>query len=249
MPLRLNLGCGRAHLPTTSDNPFTAHQQYALERFMPAAYETKAGWVNVDQEDLPGVQEVVDLFTYPWVRQSNGNPWNDNSVDEIFCSHIVEHIPHVARLGSVVDKHLQQAARLDGWYAFFYEAWRILKPGGHILIVAPYAWSSGAVQDPTHTRYVQPESFSYFAPNPDAPFDYRIPARFESADNPTMVLSSIGQQVAQYSVERDRAGRNENMIEQAELDQIKIRALSAAAHQIDGVTEFAYMLTAIKEGM
>lgn len=248
MSLRLNLGCGRAHLPTTPDNPFTAHQGYALDRLIPSAYAADAGWVNVDREDLPGVHEVVDLFCYPWVRQRNGNPWNDNSVDEIFCSHIVEHIPHGATLGPIAGKDLRHAAELDGWYAFFQEAWRILKPGGRIVIVAPYAWSGAGITDPTHHRMVMPESWSYFIPNPDAPFDYQIPARFVPEGDALLILSPFGAELADRLYVNILAGRNEAELTAEERSEIDRRVLTIARREVDAVIEFAYALTAVKDG-
>jgi len=91
----------------------------------------------------------------------------------------VEHIPHTARFMPLADPTTREQGLLDGWYAWFYEAWRILKPGGLLHIVTPLAFSHAAMSDPTHTRYVLPSSFGYMVPNPDAPFDYQIAARFE----------------------------------------------------------------------
>lgn len=139
--------------------------------------------MNVDRVRLDGVGEVVDLFAYPWVRGSNGNPWNDSSIDEIWASHIVEHIPHDARYAPLASSTHRQQGALDGWYAWFYEAWRILKPGGLLHVVVPPAFSFEGMGDPTHTRYIMPASFSYLQPNPDAPFDYQIACRFEAVDD------------------------------------------------------------------
>ena len=177
--MRINLGCGRAQLPTTRENPFTAHLMFLPE----TALDPAERWVNVDRVTVDGVNEVIDLFAYPWVRSSNGNPWNDSVADEMWASHIVEHIPHAARLAHGATPMHQQQGALDGWYAWFYEAWRILKPGGLLHIVSPTAFSLQAMSDPSHTRYIVPSSFSYLSPNPDAPFDYQIAACFEAVDN------------------------------------------------------------------
>lgn len=173
--MRLNLGCGRAQLPTTQDNPFTQHLVFLPE----SALDPDERWINVDRVKLEGVGEIVDLFAYPWVRSSNGNPWNDSSIDELWASHIIEHIPHDARYAPLASAMHRQQGGLDGWYAWFYEAWRILKPDGLLHIVTPLAFSKSGVSDPSHTRYILPSSFSYLVPNPDAPFDYQIAARFE----------------------------------------------------------------------
>jgi len=177
--MRLNLGCGRALLPTDKDKPFTKHLMFLPE----TALDPGERWVNVDRVAIDGVNEVIDLFAYPWVRSSNSNPWNENTVDEIWASHLVEHIPHTARYAPCATTMHQTQGALDGWYAWFFEAWRILKPGGLLHIVAPTAFSNEGVSDPSHTRYILPSSFSYLSPNPDAPFDYQIAAHFEAVDN------------------------------------------------------------------
>ena len=72
---------------------------------------------------------------------------------------------------------------LDGWFVFFAECWRLLKSGGLLYVRAPFATSNAALSDPTHTRYVTPGSFSYLnGDNPDAPFDYHVPLKFEQTE-------------------------------------------------------------------
>ena len=133
--LRLNLGCGKV---------------------------PKAGFINVDRLCLPGVDQQVDLFQFPW-------PWGDNSVDEIYASHLIEHIPHQV-----------EGSQLDGFFAFFAECWRILKPGAEITLIAPYGFSVGAMQDPTHTRFIVESTFSYLAQVDDCNFDYQLPFTFRA---------------------------------------------------------------------
>lgn len=178
----LNLGAGRAQFPITEKTqPFTQHLNYALE-YVPEAHDPDVEWVNVDRAAIDGIQEVVNLFRYPWVKDSDGKPFESDSFDIVWCSHIVEHIPHVPKIDrSYFDPYLDKLAHEDGdgWFAFFYECWRILKPGGKLNIIAPYAFSMAGIADPTHTRYILPASFSYFVPNPAAPFDYQLPFRFD----------------------------------------------------------------------
>lgn len=129
----------------------------------------KEGFEGVDLY-APEAKHKVDLWKFPL-------PWADNSVDEIWCSHFVEHLP--AR--EVEERDLARDPRDEGpegwWYrnpeaawgmvgqdflfAFFDECWRILKPGGVMTVVVPNARSSRAFQDPTHRRFIVAETFGY----------------------------------------------------------------------------------------
>lgn len=181
MNLYLNLGCGKAQFPIERDHPMVSH----LKAWLPdAAYvDTADGarWLNVDRIGLDGVDAVVDLFSYPWVTSGHVRLAEPNSVEGIWCSHLIEHIPHDPRYHPFAyhDRPLLEAGRVDGWYAFFLEAWRALKPDGLLYLVFPHGWSDGGLSDPSHRRYLSAASFGYFAPNADAPFDYQVPVRFE----------------------------------------------------------------------
>jgi len=116
--------------------------------------------------DLYGdvAKHKVDLWKFPW-------PWADSSVDELHSSHFVEHLParpvetrdlvpslrkkRTAAEKSYIDK--------DFFFAFFDECYRILKPGGTMLVIVPNARSSRAFQDPTHRRFIVAETFLYLA--------------------------------------------------------------------------------------
>lgn len=183
MKTGINLGCGRATFPTTRENPYTSHLMYAVDGGLPEALEDTVQWTNVDRINGPNINEVINLWRLPWVK-SDGRPWADNSFDFVWMSHIIEHIPHDIRINPnahVIDGYLTKLAQQDGdgWWGWFYEVWRILKPGGQMHIITPYAFSIGAMGDPTHTRYIMPSSFGYFAPNDNAPFDYDLPYRFK----------------------------------------------------------------------
>jgi hypothetical protein len=68
----------------------------------------------------------------------------------------------------------------DGFFVFFEECWRIMKPDALIHIRAPFGVSYASLCDPTHTRYLTPGSFGYLAgQDEDAPFDYNIQCRYE----------------------------------------------------------------------
>lgn len=102
-----------------------------------AAGENKIiGWLNVDISPAVNPDMVFDLLKFPWPEE-----WTD--VEEIFCSHFVEHIG-------------------DELIPFMDEAYRVLQPGGLFRIRCPYYTSIRAVQDPTHKRFISEALFQYF---------------------------------------------------------------------------------------
>lgn len=94
-----------------------------------------------------GTQADIEhnLSEYPW-------PFKDDSIKETFCSHYLEHIPHI-------DSYH------DGLFLFMDEIWRILKVGGIARFVVPYYSSVRAIQDPTHHRSIGEPTFLYFTKN------------------------------------------------------------------------------------
>lgn len=119
--MKLNLACGRNKIP---------------------------GWYNVDISEQVHPDSVMDLLKFPWRREGAiddfGFAFMDASVEEIFCSHFLEHIG-------------------DELIPFMDEAWRVLKPGGLFRIRCPYYTSIRAVQDPTHKRFISEAMFQYFS--------------------------------------------------------------------------------------
>lgn len=112
------------------------------------------GFLGVDIAKTKSADYVQDLLKFPWKQ------FKDNSVDEIECSHFVEHIPH----GNGYN---------DPFFQFFDEIYRILKPAefdpsnpnvptkGFMTVVCPYYSSMRAWQDPTHQRAISEASFLY----------------------------------------------------------------------------------------
>lgn len=87
--------------------------------------------------------EKVDLLRTPW-------PWADNSIDELHCSHFLEHVP------------MEMRGERDLLCALMDEAWRVLKHGAMFTVIVPNARSNRAFQDPTHRRFFVAETFLYF---------------------------------------------------------------------------------------
>lgn len=81
------------------------------------------GFEGADCRDF-GQKHVIDL-TKPW-------PWGDSSVEEVHCSHFVEHLKPRERIH------------------FVNELWRVLIPGGKATIITPYWNSMRAYGDLTH---------------------------------------------------------------------------------------------------
>lgn len=93
-----------------------------------------------------GSKHVVDLLKFPW-------PFDDNSVEEIHCSHFIEHIP--------MEMVPHNGKWKDLFFAFFDECYRILVPGGKMRVICPNARCNRAFQDPTHRRFIVAETFGY----------------------------------------------------------------------------------------
>ena len=114
---------------------------------------------------MPDAIHKVNLFMFPW-------PWEDSSIDELHCSHFIEHIPmtwvtsRTSNLGDKYDEHshipLNSESR-DLFCMFFNEAYRILKPGGLFTVVWPALQSTRAFQDPTHRRFIPTEALLYLS--------------------------------------------------------------------------------------
>ena len=96
--------------------------------------------VNHDRRlHSPHVDVAHDLRQFPW-------PWEDESFDGIEAFDIVEHLPDTL--------------------VFMDECWRILRPGGEIIIhTNNAAIPASAWRDPTHIQAFTIESFDFFDPD------------------------------------------------------------------------------------
>lgn len=110
----------------------------------------KKGYVNLDSVKLKGVDVVHDLEKFPY-------PFKDNEFDEIYCSHLLEHLSDLIK----VMKELR----------------RILKPKGKLKVVAPYFSNPGSFSDPTHKRFFTYTTFDYF--DSSSGLSYYSDARFK----------------------------------------------------------------------
>lgn len=93
----------------------------------------------------PDAKHKLDLLKFPW-------PWETSSVDELHCSHYVEHIPM-----------REDETGKDLFFAFFDECHRILRPKGTVTVIWPALQSVRAFQDPTHRRFIPAEQMLYLS--------------------------------------------------------------------------------------
>lgn len=128
--VKLDIGCGKNKTKSNDQFPF----------------------IGVDILPFDGVDLVCDLSHPTWIFEAghskielpeygvlvtedipqNGWKFADNSVDEVFCSHFIEHLDGPQRI------------------LFFNELFRVMKPGAKALIIAP-DWSHYcSYGDPTH---------------------------------------------------------------------------------------------------
>jgi len=94
------------------------------------------GFKGVDIAPGEGVDFVWDLEKFPW------EPFRDNSVEEVYISHYLEHTKDL--------------------FAFMNEVYRICRNEAIVKILSPYYTSIRAWQDPTHTRAISEATFQYF---------------------------------------------------------------------------------------
>ncbi|MEO1231820.1 MAG: methyltransferase domain-containing protein, partial [Myxococcota bacterium] len=95
--------------------------------------------MNLDRVALEGVDIVADLESC----SEQPLPLNDDAVDVVLASHVLEHIAQPLPLME--------------------ELWRIAKPGAWARFRTPYGSSDAAFEDPTHVRQYFLQSYSYFA--------------------------------------------------------------------------------------
>lgn len=105
----------------------------------------QVGFIGMDKRQIKGpdgkdlVDIVHDIEVFPW-------PIKDGAVLDILCSHIVEHIKPWLMIG------------------VFDEMWRVMQPGGKLIVALPYSLNRFFVQDPTHCNPCNEATFTYFDP-------------------------------------------------------------------------------------
>ena len=100
--------------------------------------QTKRGpdWVGVDVLDTPAVDVVGDVFDVL-------RTLDDDSVAEVYSSHLFEHIEDLSALVTELE--------------------RVLTVGGRLHVIVPHFSNAYFYSDPTHRRPFGLYTFSYFA--------------------------------------------------------------------------------------
>ena len=81
------------------------------------------GAIGMDKIALPGVDVVHDLNSFPY-------PFGDSSFDEIYATHVIEHLDSI--VGAMEEIH------------------RLAKPNAKVVIVTPHYSDCSSWNDPTH---------------------------------------------------------------------------------------------------
>lgn len=97
------------------------------------------GFLNVDSQPHCQPDQTVNLEMLPW-------PWPDNSAEEIFMSHVLEH------LGATPEIYL----------GIIQELYRVSAPGAKITIIVPHPRSDNYLADPTHVRPITAMGLNMF---------------------------------------------------------------------------------------
>jgi predicted SAM-dependent methyltransferase len=107
--------------------------------------------IGLDRIGLPGVDVVHDLNSFPY-------PFEDNSFDEIYATHVIEHLDSIVKAME--------------------EIYRLAKPRAKVVIVTPHYSDYQSWNDPTHKWHLSTYSFRYF--REDYESSYYSNARFET---------------------------------------------------------------------
>jgi len=97
------------------------------------------GFVNVDAQPMEDPDVVVRLDTDRW-------PWNDNSVEAVEASHVIEHI-----------------APVEPFFHFMRELHRVCANGARVHITLPHPSHDIFLQDPTHQHAILPGTLAMFS--------------------------------------------------------------------------------------
>ena len=99
---------------------------------------------GMDLHPYAGANIVHDATKLPW-------PIAAASFDRLVSHQLIEHLP----VGGGAE------GGADPFFAFFDEAWRVLRPGGTFAFDVPHHLGPEAYGDPTHRRFYSERSFAH----------------------------------------------------------------------------------------
>jgi SAM-dependent methyltransferase len=108
------------------------------------------GAIGIDRNPRSRADVLCDL-------DRSAYPFAAETFDEIRAVHVIEHVADVIRTME--------------------EFWRLLRPGGRLLVVTPHYTDFSSFCDPTHRRHLTSFSFRYFGEDHGG-FGYYTPVRF-----------------------------------------------------------------------
>ena len=117
-------------------NPFTKRGAKGLKLDIAGGKSKGPGFIGIDEVSRDGVDEVVDLGSYPWTQ------FADNSASEIVINHYMERVVDLS--------------------AFMDEVWRIAEDGAKVTIISSYYTSVRAWADPFTKRAISEATFPFF---------------------------------------------------------------------------------------
>ncbi|WP_322795455.1 class I SAM-dependent methyltransferase [Tepidiforma sp.] len=143
-----------SHAPSQAPAPAGSPPRRRVVIDLGCGRRKKPGAIGLDLARVPGVDILADV-TRPL-------PLRDNSVDEVYASHLVEHV--------------------DDLLAFMGEVWRVCRPGALVYFRFPHGSTPFLTwKDPTHRRGVYLATFEYFDPTTldGQIWGYYHPAKFK----------------------------------------------------------------------
>lgn len=107
------------------------------------------GSIGIDRNRSSRADVLVELDRFPY-------PFRDQSFDEVRAIHVIEHVADVVKTME--------------------EFFRLVRPGGRIVIVTPHYTDFSSFCDPTHRWHLNSFSFRYFGED-NAGYGYYSPVR------------------------------------------------------------------------
>lgn len=174
--------------------PCDAHDAgISMKLNLGCGFRRKEGFLNVDSQAACNPDLVLDLEKFPW-------PWENDSVEEIYMSHVLEH------LGSTPEIYL----------ALIKEMYRVCKANARLTFIVPHPRSDAFMADPTHVRPITLSGLKMF----DQQLNKEWIAN-RTADTPLGIylgvdfrVESVDLRIDDYWMQRLRAGE----VNQADLE-------------------------------